>query len=229
MNMVEDIRKQHLNTYKNATKEIVNNNTNSLVEGDIISLVKKPPLDSMDVIKTKLISLAKKEKIVLNAENLEKLVSEYRNFLEKELVSLIDIRKGELIVKIDSFEPVRETEIIKIQKKDMDIINKKIRQEVKKILEDSFDKELFINLDNIYGKNVEIEAKDSINKSFKRFMKSTYQKQLNENISIKILVKDRTLMSGIIEQGERYLFTKSNSHLFDQEIQNANYEVVKKK
>ena len=53
-------------------------------------------------------------------------------------------------------------------------------------------------------------------------MKSTYQKQLNENISIKILVKDRTLMSGIMEQGERYLFTKSNSHLFDEDMQNAN-------
>ena len=60
MNEVEELKRQHLNTYKNATKEIVNNNTKSLVEGDIISLVKKPPLDSMDLIKSKLISLEKK-------------------------------------------------------------------------------------------------------------------------------------------------------------------------
>ena len=52
-------------------------------------------------------------------------------------------------------------------------------------------------------------------------MKSTYQKQLNESIAIKTMVKDRTLLSGILEQGERYLFTKSNSHLFDEEMKDA--------
>ena len=46
-------------------------------------------------------------------------------------------------------------------------------------------------------------------------MNSNYLKQLNDNISIKILVKDQTLMSGVLEQGERYLFTKANSHIFD--------------
>ena len=222
MNEVEELKRQHLNTYKNATKEIVNNNTKSLVEGDIISLVKKPPLDSMDLIKSKLISLAKKEKIVLNTSELENLISNYRNYLEKTLLNLIEIRKEDLLVKIDSFEPTRESEIIKIQKKDLDAINKKIKVELKKILEDSYEKELFDDLDKIYGVDTENSLKENINKTFKKFMKSTYQKQLNENISIKILVKDRTLMSGIMEQGERYLFTKSNSHLFDEDMQNAN-------
>lgn len=222
MNEVEELKRQHLNTYKNATKEIVNNNTKSLVEGDIISLVKKPPLDSMDLIKSKLISLAKKEKIVLNTTELENLISNYRSYLEKTLLNLIEIRKEDLLVKIDSFEPTRESEIIKIQKKDLDAINKKIKVELKKILEDSYEKELFDDLDKIYGVDTENSLKENINKTFKKFMKSTYQKQLNENISIKILVKDRTLMSGIMEQGERYLFTKSNSHLFDEDMQNAN-------
>ena len=222
MNEVEELKRQHLNTYKNATKEIVNNNTKSLVEGDIISLVKKPPLDSMDLIKSKLISLAKKEKIVLNTRELENLISNYRSYLEKTLLNLIEIRKEDLLVKIDSFEPTRESEIIKIQKKDLDAINKKIKVELKKILEDSYEKELFDDLDKIYGVDTENFLKENINKTFKKFMKSTYQKQLNENISIKILVKDRTLMSGIMEQGERYLFTKSNSHLFDEDMQNAN-------
>ena len=222
MNEVEELKRQHLNTYKNATKEIVNNNTKSLVEGDIISLVKKPPLESMDLIKSKLISLAKKEKIVLNTRELENLISNYRSYLEKTLLNLIEIRKEDLLVKIDSFEPTRESEIIKIQKKDLDAINKKIKVELKKILEDSYEKELFDDLDKIYGVDTENFLKENINKTFKKFMKSTYQKQLNENISIKILVKDRTLMSGIMEQGERYLFTKSNSHLFDEDMQNAN-------
>lgn len=221
MNDIENLKRQHLNTYKNAMKEIVNNNTKSLVEGDIISLIKKPPLDSMDLIKSKLLSLAKKEKIVLNTQELENLISHYRTDLEHRLIILTEIRNTSLLEKIDSFEPERETEIIKIQKKDMDVINKKIKNEVKKILEDSYENNLFCDIDKIYNSDVDTDLKESIAKSFKKFMKSTYQKQLNESISIKILVKDRTLMSGIIEQGERYLFTKANSHLFDEEMQNV--------
>ena len=88
MNDMEQIKKQHLNTYKNATKEIVINNTKALVENDIISLIKKPPLDSMDIIKTKLITIDKKEKIILSTEKLDTLIKNYRDFLEDKLLSL---------------------------------------------------------------------------------------------------------------------------------------------
>ena len=218
MNDMEQITKQHLNTYKNATKEIVINNTKALVENDIISLIKKPPLDSMDIIKTKLISLAKKEKIILSTEKLDTLIKNYRDFLENKLLSLRKIREDYLIKKIDEFVPERETEIIKIQKKELDSINKTLKQDLKKILDLSQTEILFNNLDTIYEDGIDEEIKSRINKAFTKFMKSTYQKQLNESIAIKTMVKDRTLLSGILEQGERYLFTKSNSHLFDEEM-----------
>lgn len=218
MNDMEQIKKQHLNTYKNATKEIVINNTKALVENDIISLIKKPPLDSMDIIKTKLISLAKKEKIILSTEKLDTLIKNYRDFLEDKLLSLRKIREDYLIKKIDEFVPERETEIIKIQKKELDSINKTLKQDLKKILDLSQTEILFNNLDTIYEDGIDEEIKSRINKAFIKFMKSTYQKQLNESIAIKTMVKDRTLLSGILEQGERYLFTKSNSHLFDEEM-----------
>ncbi len=218
MNDMEQIKKQHLNTYKNATKEIVINNTKALVENDIISLIKKPPLDSMDIIKTKLISLAKKEKIILSTEKLDILIKNYRDFLEDKLLSLRKIREDYLIKKIDEFVPERETEIIKIQKKELDSINKTLKQDLKKILDLSQTEILFNNLDTIYEDGIDEEIKSRINKAFTKFMKSTYQKQLNESIAIKTMVKDRTLLSGILEQGERYLFTKSNSHLFDEEM-----------
>ena len=218
MNDMEQIKKQHLNTYKNATKEIVINNTKALVENDIISLIKKPPLDSMDIIKTKLISLAKKEKIILSTEKLDTLIKNYRDFLEDKLLSLRKIREDYLIKKIDEFVPERETEIIKIQKKELDSINKTLKQDLKKILDLSQTEILFNNLDTIYEDGIDEEIKSRINKALTKFMKSTYQKQLNESIAIKTMVKDRTLLSGILEQGERYLFTKSNSHLFDEEM-----------
>lgn len=209
MNGVEEFKKQHLDTYKNATKDIISNNTKSLVEGDIMSLVKKPPLDSMDVIKSKLIGLAKKEKIVLNSTELDNLLDKYRKELSKKVLNLIEIRNNPLIEKIDSFSPSRETEIIKIAKKDLDNINKNLKKEIKEIIKDSNEKVLFTKLDSLYSDDL------AISNDFKKFMNSNYIKQLSDSISIKILVKDQTLMSGVMEQGERYLFTKENSHIFD--------------
>ena len=55
-----EFKKQHIETYKNAVRENILNNTNVLVDEDIMSLLKKPPLDSMDFIKSKFLDLAKK-------------------------------------------------------------------------------------------------------------------------------------------------------------------------
>ncbi len=221
MTDLETIEKQHLNTYKNAVKEIIYNNTKSLVEGDIISLIKKPPLDSMDTIKMKLLSLAKKENQILNTKELEILISDYRENLSNSLMDLTKMRIDELINIIDKFEPKRETETISIQEKDIELLNKNIKKEIKKILDFTQENYLFSRLDKLFVNSISQKSQKNIINNFEKYMKSTYIKQLLENIAIKILVKDRTLMNGIFEQGERYLFTKSNSHLFDKEFQNA--------
>lgn len=220
MSMVEQYKKQHLETYKNATKEIIKNNTKSLVENDILPLIKKPPLDSMDMIKSKLISLAKKERIVLDTEGLEKLVESYRSYLTELLSHLMDIRVQLLVKKVDDFNPKRDNEIIKIQKKDLDIVNKKIKTQVKEDTLDAIDKKLVRDLSNIYT-DTDNSKQEEINKVFEKFMRISYLRQLNESVAIKILVKDRTLLSGIAEQGERYLFTKNNSHIFNDNMENA--------
>ena len=49
-----------------------------------------------------------------------------------------------------------------------------------------------------------------------KFVNGTYQRQLLENSDIKILVKDTTLINGVKEQSERYLFTLENSRLFNE-------------
>lgn len=219
MNMVEEFKKQHLQTYKNATIETIKNNTKSLVENDIISLVKKPPLDSMDTIKSKLISLAKKEKVVLNTEVLDNILEDYRNNLSKLFLNLSELRVSSLEKIVEQFSPKRENETIKIQKKDLEAINKKIKSQAKKDAIKTIDENLLCKLDNLYS-SVPLEQKEKINKDFSKFMKASYVKQLNEGILIKILVKDRTLLNGISEQGERYLFTKNNSHLFDENMEN---------
>ena len=57
---LEEFKKQHLENYRQAIMEIIRNNTDVLVNEDIMSLLRKPPLDSMDLIKSKYLDLAKK-------------------------------------------------------------------------------------------------------------------------------------------------------------------------
>ena len=75
---IKQLKLQHIDTYKKAVLEIIKNNTDTLVN-DIKSLIEKPPLDSMDQIKNKFLDLAKKNKIVLNIEELNSIVDNYRN------------------------------------------------------------------------------------------------------------------------------------------------------
>ena len=58
-NNVEDFKKTHLDNYRRALVDTLVNNTNALFDEDIASLLKKPPLDSMDVIKSRFLDLRK--------------------------------------------------------------------------------------------------------------------------------------------------------------------------
>lgn len=213
---LENFKKQHLSNYKNAVIDLVKNNTDALIDNDIISLIKSPPLDSMDVIKSKLLSLAKKEKVILDSSKMNFILNNFRDLVITDFQELKKIRNNYLVKKIEEFEPVRETEIIKIMKKDLDSINKEIKKIVKMSLNNNINNKLLIEIADIYDDQIDEKVKESIMKLFSKYMKTTYIKQLNENISIKILVKDRTLLSLVAEQGERYLFTKANSHIFDE-------------
>ena len=213
---LENFKKQHLSNYKNAVIDLVKNNTDALIDNDIISLIKSPPLDSMDVIKSKLLSLAKKEKVILDSSKMNFILNNFRDLVITDFQELKKIRNNYLVKKIEEFEPVRETEIIKIMKKDLDSINKEIKKIVKMSLNNNINNKLLIEIADIYDDQIDEKVKESIIKLFSKYMKTTYIKQLNENISIKILVKDRTLLSLVAEQGERYLFTKANSHIFDE-------------
>lgn len=214
--MIEDFKKKHLDTYKKAVIEIIKNNTNSLVEEDIFSLIKKPPLDSMDQIKSKLLGVAKRQKIILDINGLEEFVNQFRGSLQKRFINLEGIRKDDLISKVESFAPKRETEIISITAKDLIKINQNLKKEIKGQVKEVISS-LEGHLDSIYKEGTSLDTKRNMNAQFLKYMKGIFQKDLLEHISMKILIKDQTLFSGVGELGERYLFTKMNSHLFDEE------------
>lgn len=222
--MMEDtlkkFKEQHLENYKSAILETIKNNTNVLVDEDLMSLVKKPPLDSMDVIKSKFLDLAKKNKVVLDAEVLDKILEKYRKSLLKCCIEVKKIRLDSLNSLVNNYKFEKETDIIKVRKKDLEVINKKIKKILKDNFKDSVDNEIIKKINSVFV-SVEDEAKlKKINEDITKFVNGSYQRQQIENVDIKILVKDTTLINGVKEQSERYLFTLENSRLYNEELEN---------
>ena len=121
-----EFKKQHIETYKNAVRENILNNTNVLVDEDIMSLLKKPPLDSMDFIKCKFLDLAKKNKIVLNTEELSKILDNYRKYLLKSLSEIKKLRVDSLTEIIGKVDFSKDSDVIIVKRGDFNNINKEI-------------------------------------------------------------------------------------------------------
>jgi hypothetical protein len=214
MNNIKDFEEQQLNNYIYAVCDIVSNNTNNLVDSDIKFLIEKPPLDSMDVIKNKLLDVAKKNKLLIDTEFVNKTLSKYRDSLIKDLDFIKKYRINEISSDVKNFKPVKNLDIIKITKKRLNEIDKKIVTDSKKVIKDDVSKYLIKNMDKFFMiKDKDIDSK--FLKDLEKFFNKDYQKSVIEGIELKLIVKDTTLINGAKEQAERYLFTKANSRLND--------------
>ncbi len=210
----EEMKLHHIDSYKNTIIEMIKNNTNSLVDDDIMSLIRKPPLDSMDLIQSKFLSMAKKNKIILNSDELSKILNNYRSRVIEISNKIKKIRITDLSKNITSSK-IKDNEVIKIIKKDFTQINKDIKKLIKEQVSLSIEKEILKHIDSVFTKNIDPKIKDKIIKEMTKYLKKNYLSQLLENIDIKILVKDTTLMNNAKEQAERYLFTLNNSRLLN--------------
>ena len=207
---IEKLKDEHFNTYKNAVIANIENNSTILVKEDLYSLINKPPLDSMDLLKNRIIDLAKKNKIVIDNNDLDKILDNYRKKVIKEFDNFIKTRTTFYTDLVSSIKRENDSTTIKILKKDLSNYNKKMKKDIKKIIEDNTDSLILKKSINIF------KVDDSnINSDLNKFINKTYIKQFLENVDIKILVKDATLINTIKEQTERYQFTLSNSHLFN--------------
>lgn len=213
---VEEFRKKHIENYKNAVLEILKNNSTVLFEDDLMSLLKKPPLDSMDIIKCKFLDLAKKQKVVLNTEELDRVIDKYRETIILSVDSWKELRIKELGKTILEFSPKKETDVIKFNKKDFIPINKKLRKSIKEKTIEVATKKIVNNVKYIFTKNTNSDRQELISNEITKFLTTTYPKQLLESVDFKILVKDTTFMNGVREQSERYIFTKMNSYLLNE-------------
>lgn len=217
MNELEILKQQHILNYRNAVLTIIKNNTNSLIDDDICSLIKIPPLDSMDQIKVKLLAIAKKNNIILQSNNMNKIVVECREKLVALMNKIKKLRMDDLINLANQFNLEEENQVIKVTKKDLAVINKKIKKELKNNINIILQSIIIDKMELIIPEDISENSKGKILNDVIKFVgsKGSYQKQLLENIDFKILVKDTTLINGIKEQSERYIFTKNNSRLFN--------------
>ena len=212
---IEDFRKKHFENYKNAVLETLKNNTTALFMDDILSLLQKPPLDSMDIIKCKFLDLAKKYNTIIQSETLNRLLEEYRNDIISYISEWEVIRIKELKVIIEKFVLKKETDVIKFNKKDFTPLNRKLKKKMKADIMDILNKKIVNNVNSLFTDDLDEKIEKNLSTEMIKFIQTTYIKQLLENIDFKIIVKDTTLINGVREQGERFIFTKMNSHLLN--------------
>ena len=206
----EDILKQHKQILMIAGVELATNNTNSLIEDDIINGVIEVPLEAMDTLKQRVLNIAKHNNLILNSDKFSEVLTNYKNDLKKELRNIfkrrIDIIK-ENYSKMDDDKPL---ELVKNLKKDLVKFNKDAKKEEKQVLTVLVKENLVSNLDLIVK-----DSNSTFKKDATKFLQTIYVKQILETIDMKILVKDTILLNSLKEQIERFVFTKENSHLFD--------------
>ena len=181
------------------------------MEDDLLPLFKKPPLETMDTIKQKMLSLGKHYHVIINTEQLDRALEEYRNSMQKKIKSLKKYREDYLIKDIRQKSKDTKDGTFKILKKDLTYLDKNLKKEIKNEIENDMQK-LMDNIPNFF--QIE-EMEDKLKKDATKYFKITYPRNLMETIDMKIIVKNTTLINGINEQTERLIFTQKNSHLFD--------------
>ena len=206
----EDILKQHKQILMTAGLELATNNTNSLIEDDIINGVIEVPLEAMDTVKQRVLNIAKNNSLVLNSDKFNEVLISYKEELKKEFRNIFKKRIKLIEDNYSKFDDDKPLDLVKNLKKELVKFNKEAKKEEKQILTSLVKEKIISNLDLIVKDDNTTFKKDAT-----KFLQTTYIKQILETVDMKILVKDTILLNSLKEQIERFIFTMENSHLFD--------------
>lgn len=206
----EDILKQHKEILMTAGLELATNNTNSLIEDDIINGVIEVPLEAMDTVKQRVLNIAKHNNLILNSDKFNEVLISYKEEIKKKLRNIFKKRIKLIEDNYSKFDDDKPMDLVKNLKKELVKFNKEAKKEEKQILTSLVKEKIISNLDLIVKDDNTTFKKDAT-----KFLQTTYVKQILETVDMKILVKDTILLNSLKEQIERFVFTMENSHLFD--------------
>lgn len=206
----EDILKQHKQILMTAGLELATNNTNSLIEDDIINGVIEVPLEAMDTVKQRVLNIAKHNNLILNSDKFNEVLISYKEELKKEFRNIFKKRIKLIEDNYSKFDDDKPMDLVKNLKKELVKFNKEAKKEEKQVLTSLVKEKIISNLDLIVKDDNTTFKKDAT-----KFLQTTYVKQILETVDMKILVKDTILLNSLKEQIERFVFTMENSHLFD--------------
>lgn len=217
---LEKIEEQHLNNYRAALLDTIEDNTDVLIQEDFISLFKEPPLASMDLLKSRILNYAKEQLIILSTEQLDSIVQSFRGQMLSELPDIGLARKRFLQEQIETM--LQEKEIF-TREELVDLLNgtkKQVESLFHTRLESHIQEGLVPQLPLLVetSKNQDINHNDLFLQSASEFVTYRYSSSMEEIVEKKIALKDQTLLNRILEHQERYLFTKENSRLFQEKI-----------
>lgn len=138
----------------------------------------------------------------------------------KHVISCCDeikmLRIKSLVDTLNSATFSKETDVFKFTKKTFNDIDKKIKKILKEQLILSLEKDIIPKLSKIFIGEIDDILLNKVITDINKYVKGSYQRQLLDNMDFKMLVKDTTLMNLVKEQNERYLFTLTNSRIFQQ-------------
>lgn len=206
----EDILKQHKQILMTAGLELATNNTNSLIEDDIINGVIEVPLEAMDTVKQRVLNIAKHNNLILNSDKFNEVLISYKEELKKEFRNIFKKRIKLIEDNYSKFDDDKPMDLVKNLKKELVKFNKEAKKEEKQVLTSLVKEKIISNLDLIVKDDNTTFKKDAT-----KFLQTIYVKQILETVDMKILVKDTILLNSLKEQIERFVFTMENSHLFD--------------
>ena len=211
---VDIFRSQHTDNYIKAIKECIKKNTDSLVFVDIMSIIDRPPLDSMDVIKNKFLELAKRNKVIVNIDIISDLLEMYRSDLSSCCNDIMNYR-NDYLFSIVSNHNFSDCSIFVFYKKDFLPLNKSIKSKLKDYFEKANVNLFNRNFKSIFKDSIDVELQNKYINDLSKFLRSNYKKKIVEMLDMKLMVKDTTLINTINEQSDRYKFTLNNSHLLN--------------
>lgn len=217
---LEKIEQQHLKNYYSAIKDTIQDNTDILVQEDLIPLFKEPPLASMDMLKGKILEKAKEHKIILSTTELDNTINAFRKAMLEELEYIGNVRKQEFQKSIDEMIFKENPLIIEQLHTTIEAVRKDVKGLFETKIEHHIQEDLIPNIPNIidFTKSHHLSQNDLFLEATSDYLTYRYPDGLIDVITAKVALKDQILLNRLNEHESRYKFTKEHSRLLQKEV-----------